>query len=315
MPVICPAKCIHFITDPMTFFNWFTKKSDSTAAVRSPGDVQKANHSHGASPSALTPSLSPTPSTPSFPLRPPADPTSRSEERKAKRHIRREQLYLTIRQAMTRSGVLSASFKFKVLSLDQHGDQFLVMMDVHPSLGLKEEKLLQSEALVMQIAKAQFGILVTAVYWRVDTQAGLDKANPASEASTPNAIAVCAVTATAPTAMARKLAASRFEPLDDGEMIAFRRAVAAAAARMAPPESDSVKTFAAPATALTAATAATVVTPKSSAKSHSGLHSHTVLTGFADTETPELDRLAKIAKLAELAELSALSTTQYGDLN
>ena len=293
----------------MTFFNWFTKKSDSTAAVRSPVTVQKANHSHGASPSALTPSLSPTPSTPSipsFPLRPPADPTSRSEERKAKRHIRREQLYVTIRQAMTRSGVLSASFKFKVLSLDQHGDQFLVMMDVHPSLGLKEEKLLQSEALVMQIAKAQFGILVTAVYWRVDTQAGLDKANPASEASTPNAIAVCAVTATAPAAMARKLAASRFEPLDDGEMIAFRRALAAAAAHTIPPESDSAKTFAAP------ATAATVVIPESSAKSRSGLHPHTVVTGFEDTEMPELD---KRAKLAELAELPALSTTQYGDLN
>ena len=34
---------------------------------------------------------------------------------KLKRHTAREQLYVAIREAMTRAGVLSASYKFKVL--------------------------------------------------------------------------------------------------------------------------------------------------------------------------------------------------------
>lgn len=59
----------------------------------------------------------------------------RSEHSRLKRHARREQLYVGIREAMTRAGVLSASYKFKVLSLDQPGDKFMVMMDLAKGFG------------------------------------------------------------------------------------------------------------------------------------------------------------------------------------
>lgn len=292
VPVICPAKYIHFITDTMALFNWFTKKSGSNAAALPSGASQKAQRSHAAAPFAQT---SFTPPTPSAPLHPPAGPTSRSEERKAKRHTRREQLYSAIRQAMTRCGVLSASFKFKVLSLDQTGDQFLVMMDILPSLGWHEEKLLQSEALVMQIAKAQFGMLVSAVYWRIDTQAGLDDARKKSGPSKPDAMP-----------LARKPSAPRFEPVDDGEVSAFHRALAASAAQVAPSASAGAKTLSTRAAAASSAAALAIAnsaTIDSAAKSRSGVHSYTLLTGFEDTEMPEL------------ADLPALSATQYGDLH
>lgn len=98
------------------------------------------------------------------------------ESGKAARHQRREQLYSAIRHGMTRAGVLSSSFKFKVLSLDQHGDKFLVMMDIHQQLGLPEEKLLESEALIQDVAQHQFAISVVAVYWRVDGAVAPDAA-------------------------------------------------------------------------------------------------------------------------------------------
>jgi hypothetical protein len=146
----------------MALFNWFSKKSD--------GGANEMHHAGGqhAKPVHSRPAVSAISA--SGHSRPASDPISRSEERKAKRQMRREQLYSAIRQAMTRAGVLSASYKFKVLSLDQHGNQFLVMIDVLPSLGLHEDMLLENEALVVQIAKTQFNILVTSVYWRIDTR-------------------------------------------------------------------------------------------------------------------------------------------------
>ena len=48
---------------------------------------------------------------------------------------RRELLYAVVRDAMTRAGVLSAGYKFKVLSLDARGRQFLVMVDLARNHG------------------------------------------------------------------------------------------------------------------------------------------------------------------------------------
>ena len=55
-----------------------------------------------------------------------AQPANRKQERME----RRELLYAVVRDAMVRAGVLSSSYKFKVLSLDTHGRQFLVMVDL-----------------------------------------------------------------------------------------------------------------------------------------------------------------------------------------
>lgn len=101
------------------------------------------------------------------------------ETRKAKRHARREELYVAVREAMTRSGVLASSYKFKVLSLDQNGEEFLVMVDTAETLNLDPEKCKQIENAIMQTARARFEITVTSVYWRTDEKTALDIATTA----------------------------------------------------------------------------------------------------------------------------------------
>ncbi|WP_240939225.1 hypothetical protein [Diaphorobacter sp. HDW4A] len=110
---------------------------------------------------------------------------------------RREALYMVVRDAMVRAGVLSAGYKFKVLSLDQNGQQFVVMIDLAREYGASTARLGEIESLITQSAKARFEILVTAVYWRMhdSTAVGLrmrraaDKeATPATTSATPNTI-------------------------------------------------------------------------------------------------------------------------------
>ena len=88
--------------------------------------------------------------------------------RKTERMERRELLYTVVRDAMVRAGVLSASYKFKVLSLDQRGSQFLVMMDLAREFGGDTGRLSEIEALIAQTAKSRYDIAVTAVYWRIN---------------------------------------------------------------------------------------------------------------------------------------------------
>src|SRR5574344_1606687 len=95
---------------------------------------------------------------------PPA--ASRAANRKNERIERRALLYSVVRDAMVRASVLSASYKFKVLSLDQQGRQFLVMIDLAHEFGSDMARLCEREAVIAQMAKARYDILVTAVYWR-----------------------------------------------------------------------------------------------------------------------------------------------------
>ena len=62
-------------------------------------------------------------------------PGSSSAKRKSDRAARRELLYAVVREAMVRAGLLSASYKFKVLSLDSEGRQFLIMVDLARGAG------------------------------------------------------------------------------------------------------------------------------------------------------------------------------------
>ena len=87
---------------------------------------------------------------------------------KNERMERRELLYTVVRDAMVCAGVLSASYKFKVLSLDQRGRQFLVMMDLAREYGGETVRLSEIEVLIAQTAKTRFDILVTSVYWRIN---------------------------------------------------------------------------------------------------------------------------------------------------
>lgn len=90
-----------------------------------------------------------------------------SGDRKAERSEHREQLYAVVREAMTRAGVLSSSFKFKVLSLDSRGSNFLIMMDLASSAAEESSRLAEIEALVMHNAKVRHNLIVAAMYWRL----------------------------------------------------------------------------------------------------------------------------------------------------
>lgn len=126
----------------------------------------------------------------------PADPTEQLA-RKNVRMERRESLYMVVRDAMVRAGVLSAGYKFKVLSLDQLGQQFVVMIDLGSEYGSSTARLTEIESLITQSAKTRFEILVTAVYWRIYEHAAIgvrmrraaDKeAAPATTSGMPNTI-------------------------------------------------------------------------------------------------------------------------------
>lgn len=186
-----------------------------------------------------------------------ADPTNRSEERKVKRHARREQLYIAVREAMTRSGVLSSSYKFKVLSLDQRGDQFLVMMDLDPSFAAEVDRMSDVEASIVQTARARFEILVTSVYWRIDAHASASRPAPLDHEA-----GRTASTHAGGQAATAKKPAQRYEPIQADEVAAFKQALAAASGGHPAAAEKNVKV-------------------------KSGPRSYTLLTGFEDTEMPE----------------------------
>lgn len=240
----------------MSIFNWFIVKKIAkandpcTSAGRGQGDAKA-------------------------PLLPPDRPHAGSH--KAERMEQREHLYSVVRDTMIRAGVLGGSYKFKVLSLDARGAQFLVMMDLTEALAGHAGRLAEIEGLIVEAAKVRYDILVTAVYWRVSNPARVHSHSaPASQA-----------TRLAPDEQASQVPAapalppkpsSRYEPLKQDEVAAFKRALASAA----------------PATPLSAA--GQIVT--------SGRRNPAPPVEFEDTHMAESDRRAP-----------PLSSTQYGDLN
>lgn len=190
----------------MSVFNWFSRKPQPDQGRGSPGDDGQAH------PAA----------------RRDAVPGGRRSERSE----RREQLYGVVRDVMVRAGVLSASYKFKVLSLDNVGQRFVVMMDLARAYASETARLSEIEAMLAQAAKARMGAVVTAVYWRVSDQNAAAQAQVHSAAARsprpaqPVAVPVAAaIEAVAPQRRRQDMAP--FEPIDDQEMAAFKLAVAA----------------------------------------------------------------------------------------
>lgn len=142
----------------MSLFSWFTRKP-APAKPRSPAE-----------PSGLLNADATVPFQPGRQGKPLVQPLApeHAANRKNERMERRELLYTVVRDAMVRAGVLSASYKFKVLSLDQRGRQFLVMMDLAREYGGETVRLSEIEALIAQTAKTRYDILVTSVYWRIN---------------------------------------------------------------------------------------------------------------------------------------------------
>jgi len=210
--------------------------------------------------------------------------------------LRRELLYAVVRDAMARSGVSAASYKFKVLSLEARGRQFLVMVDLardHEAGGTAQ--LAEIEALVAQSAKVRHDILVTAVYWRMNDHVAVGDPLAARPA--------------VPEAAPPTVAAGRFEPIGLDEVAAFRKALAgastgeAAPAAITTPRRTAAATQPAAATGLAAAAAPGATATTFDGSGRHGPQSYTLLTGFEDTEAWDED-----------VRVPALSGTQYGDL-
>ena len=157
----------------MSFFSWFSAKPTAVKSVPANNSADRVGTAKAAVPAtqAVVPAKLAGVVSGGASASANANSNVLSVERKVKRQVRREQLYSAIRESMTRAGLLSASYKFKVLSLDQKGNQFLVMMDVAPELATGAEKLSQTEALLIQTANVIYNITVTAVYWRTDHKA------------------------------------------------------------------------------------------------------------------------------------------------
>ena len=206
----------------MSLFSWFLRKS--TRATAAAPDRSSLGHLE-ATTAALVAEQFRVKSAPP----PGAHPTTR----KAERLQRREQVYSVVRDAMTRAGVLAANYKFKVLSLDVDGQQYLIMMDLTNQSAGDAARLAEIEALIAQAAKMRHDLLVTAVYWRVNAHvtAGLSHAQPVPRAKPLNPVQV------ARASTPHSLPAPQHEPLQADEVAAFKRALAsnAPAAPLAAP--------------------------------------------------------------------------------
>ncbi|MEJ6021369.1 hypothetical protein [Ramlibacter sp. PS4R-6] len=218
-----------------------------------------------------------------------AQPANRKHERMA----RRELLYAVVREAMVRAGVLSASYKFKVLSLDGRGRQFLVMIDLSRDCAVATPQLAEIEAMIAQGAKMRHDILVSAVYWRMSEHVAVGDPKQPAAAAAAQADSQPIPLDSEPAALeAKPVTRSRYEPIGQDEVAAFKQAMAAGVQNPA-----------------AAAAAATGVAHGASATSFDGntVHgpqSYTLLTGFEDTEVASDD-----------VRTPVLSGTQYGELN
>ena len=100
------------------------------------------------------------------------------EERMA---FRREMLYEAIKVTMQASGVLAASYKFRVVRNDKRGHQYGVMIDLSTDFLNNPEgqpaRLLAVGASITHNAMARYGIVVAGVYWRINEELqGFDRA-------------------------------------------------------------------------------------------------------------------------------------------
>lgn len=201
------------------------------------------------------------------------------DKRKQQRHARRELLYVAIREALTRSGVLSSGYKFKVLSLDQVGDEFMVMVDLAQGFGAGFDKLSDMEAAVIKNARERFQIVVPTVYWRLNGAAVL--AAPVPDPARDTARGLPGARNAVPGAGLRTGSPTR-HAIEGDQMAAFNRALLAASSKARPGSMEETVTLGSKSLA------------------------YPPLADFADTE---------MSSGRESQAMPALGRTQYGDLN
>ena len=234
---------------------------------------------------------------------PPVDAGGRRSERLEQR----ERLYSVVRESMVRSGVLSSGYKFKVLSLDARGGQFMVMMDLARDLSREPARLSEIEVLIAQSARQRFDILVTAVYWRLNEHVVVSPAH-----ARPMAAASAPLPALKPAAVVPAVAlAHRADPLQAEEIAAFKQALegAVGAAR-----AQTAARLEAKAEAQLRAARGAKLVETSATPPRKGLgwprRSPAQLTGYEDTEAFEPREHPQRTEPAQ-----ALSETQWGELH
>ena len=204
----------HFFNIHMSFLSWFGKKGPNLeTALSEPSDMGQVDATlpiHRSQPATAVPERNPV-----------------SSPRRNERLERRELLYGVVRESMTAAGVLSSTYKFKVLSLDASGRQYLIMMDLPREHLADPGHFADIEGAIARSAKERYDILVTAVYWRINdlVTAGAGPAHAVQRA--PNAQSAEVEKELTPiTAVA---VPSPYAPIQDEEVLAFKRAVSAAA--------------------------------------------------------------------------------------
>ena len=153
-----------------------------------------------------------------------ADPLA---ELKQQRHHNRESLYEIVRSVMLRSEVLSSHYKFKVLSLDTKGRQFLVMIDLLNDAALQPHRWSGIEQLMTLTALQHHDLEIKGLYWRLMMQPTTPTVVMSAKSESPAAHVV-------PQAAAAAVAASvpiappihEFEPIHQDEVLAFKKAIA-----------------------------------------------------------------------------------------
>jgi hypothetical protein len=198
----------------MSFLNWFGKKGvTQETALSEPSDMGQVD--------ATLPIHRPQ----SMPPAPERNVVS--SPRRNERLERRELLYAVVRESMTAAGVLSSTYKFKVLSLDSSGRQYLIMMEMPRAQLTDPTHFAEIEGAIARSAKERFDILVTAVYWRINdlVTSGSGPAQVAHAA--PPAHRVDPAQESVP--LAPVAVPSPYAPIQNEEVLAFKRAVASAA--------------------------------------------------------------------------------------
>ena len=141
----------------MAWLNWFTGKNKPPAKLGAAhSDVLTSQQMDSTRPMAGGRAAQPAATA----------SAQRLEQRRTERNAKRELLFQVVREAMVRVGVLSSAFKFKVLSLDQRGRSFLVMIELSAEFSGEVEKLAEIESMIAQTARNRYEIIVQAVYWR-----------------------------------------------------------------------------------------------------------------------------------------------------
>lgn len=86
--------------------------------------------------------------------------------RRSDRAARRELLQAVVREALADLGVLSLHYKFKVMSADQEGTQFVVLVDLSVAFNADTASPTQMEAAIVHRALSQRKLVVNGVFWR-----------------------------------------------------------------------------------------------------------------------------------------------------